>query len=297
MDTSMTLPPPPVQVPSPNPFTRALRAPFELRTWKETIHLLLNMPVGIATFTIIVTGFATGLGLLITLIGIPILIAMLYVSRAMGWFERGRAKVLLDLDVPSPYRADPPHDRWWRPFVSRVTDPATWTEIVYHLLLMPIGVVTFTLALTFWVLGLSTFFLPVYAWALPGPVHAFSSGADVNLVGGNSGGWVIGTPIEYAVVVLIGAGGILSTPWIIGGLATANRALVRAMLGSDVTQRVRELTASRSAAVDLAAQDRQQIERDLHDGVQQRLVSLAMDLGRAKEKLDTDPEQAKELVG
>src|SRR5262245_22497885 len=93
MDTSMTLPPPPVQVPSPNPLVRALRAPFELRTWKETIHLLLNMPVGIATFTIIVTGFATGLGLLITLIGIPILIAMLYVSRAMGWFERGRAKI------------------------------------------------------------------------------------------------------------------------------------------------------------------------------------------------------------
>ena len=68
------------------------------------------MPVGIATFTVIVTGFALGFGLLITLIGIPILIAMLYVSRGMGWFERGRAKLLLDLDVPSPYRPDPPSD-------------------------------------------------------------------------------------------------------------------------------------------------------------------------------------------
>jgi signal transduction histidine kinase len=297
MDTSMTLPPPPVQASSPNPLTRALRAPFELRTWKETIHLLLNMPVGIATFTIIVTGFATGLGLLITLIGIPILIAMLYVSRAMGWFERGRAKLLLDLDVPSPYRADPPRDRWWRPFVSKVTDPATWTEIVYHLLLMPIGVVTFTLALTFWVLGLSTFFLPVYAWALPEPVHAFATGPDVNVIGGSSGGWVIDTPIEYAMVVLIGAVVLLLTPWIVRGLATANRALVRGMLGRDLTARLQSVTASRAAAVDLAAEDRRQIERDLHDGVQQRLVSLAMDLGRAREKLDTDPAQAKELVG
>jgi signal transduction histidine kinase len=296
MDTSMTLPPAPVQAPSPNPFARALRAPFELRTWKETIHLLLNMPVGIATFTIIVTGFATGLGLLITLIGIPILIAMLYLSRAMGWFERGRAKLLLDLDVPSPYRADPPRDRWWRPFVSKVTDPATWTEIVYHLLLMPIGVVTFTLALTFWVLGLATFFLPVYAWALPGPVHAFATGPDVNVIGGSSGGWVIDTPIEYAIVVLIGAVVLLLTPWIVRGLATANRAVVRGMLGRDLTARLQSVTASRAAAVDLAAEDRRQIERDLHDGVQQRLVSLAMDLGRAKEKLDTDPQHAKELV-
>src|SRR4030095_14776443 len=114
MDTSMTIPPPPVQIRTPNLVVRALRAPFELRTWKETIHLLLNMPIGIATFTIVVTGFALGFGLLITLVGIPILIALLYVSRAMGWFERGRAKLLLDLDVPRPYRPDTTRDRWAR---------------------------------------------------------------------------------------------------------------------------------------------------------------------------------------
>ena len=177
----MTLPPPPVRVRSANPLVRALQAPFELRTWKETIHLLLNMPIGIATFTIVVTGFALGFGLLITLLGIPILIAMLYVSRGMGWFERGRAKLLLDVDVPRPYRADPPSDHWWRVPVSRLTDPATWTEIVYHLLLLPIGVLTFTVAFTFWVAGVSLLFLPVYAWALPEPVHVFDSWVKVTL--------------------------------------------------------------------------------------------------------------------
>jgi len=305
MDTSMTLPPPPVRVRTPNPLVRALRAPFELRTWKETIHLLLNMPIGIATFTIVVTGFALGFGLLITLIGIPILIAMLYVSRGMGWFERARAKLLLDLDVPRPYRPDPTSDRWWRVPVSRLTDPATWTEIVYHLLLLlPIGILTFTVASTFWVLGASLLFLPVYAWALPEPVHAFDSWVKVTLdaqphvgVVGGANGWVIDTPIEYVALVLIGAAILLATPWVVRGLATANRYLVRGLLGSDVFARVQTLTDSRAAAVDLAAEDRRRIERDLHDGVQQRLVSLAMDLGRAKEKLDTDPEGAKELVG
>ena len=264
------------------------------------------MPIGIATFTIVVTGFALGFGLLITLVGIPILIAMLYVSRAMGWFERGRAKLLLDVDVPPPYRPDPTSDRWWRVPVSRMTDPATWTEIVYHLLLLPIGVLTFTIAFTFWVLGASLLFLPLYAWALPGPVHLFDAWVKVTidaqptfeLVGGGRG-WVIDTPVEYTALVLIGAAVLLLAPWVVRGLATSNRALIRGMLGRDVTERVRELTASRTAAVDLAAEDRRQIERDLHDGVQQRLVSLAMDLGRAKEKLDTDtdPEGAKELVG
>jgi signal transduction histidine kinase len=108
--------------------------------------------------------------------------------------------------------------------------------------------------------------------------------------------WVIDTPVEFVLLSLAGLVVLLLTPWVVRGLAMANRALVRGMLGSDVTERVRELTASRSAAVDLAAEDRRRIERDLHDGVQQRLVSLAMDLGRAKEKLDTDPERAKELV-
>ena len=83
-------------------------------------------------------------------------------------------------------------------------------------------------------------------------------------------------------------------------MASASRGLVQAMLGGGASRqlsaRVRELTDSRTAAVDIAAADRRQIERDLHDGVQQRLVSLAMDLGRAQEKFDRDPEGAKVLL-
>jgi signal transduction histidine kinase len=304
MDTQLPLPAAPVPVRTSNPFARAVRAPFELRTWKETLYLLLNLPVGIATFTIIVTGFALGFGLLITLVGIPILIAMHYVSRAMGTVERVRANLLLDLDIPRPYRPDPPSDRWWRVFWSRATDPATWTEVVYHLLMLPIGILTFTVTFTLWTVGLALLFLPTYAWALPQPVHFVDAWVRITLdtspnfilVGSNGTGWAIDTPIEFALVSLIGLVLLLLTPWVVRGLATANGYLVRGMLGSDVIARVQTLTASRAAAVDLAAEDRRRIERDLHDGVQQRLVSLAMDLGRAKEKLDTDPERAKELV-
>jgi signal transduction histidine kinase len=228
---------------------------------------------------------------------------MLYVSRAMGTVERVRAGLLLDLDVPRPYRPDPPRDRWWRVFVSRATDPASWIEVAYHLLLLPIGVITFTITFTLWTLGLGLLFLPAYGWALDPPVQFIDSwvgvylGDDPSVIAGFSHEvWVIDTPVEFVLLSLAGLVVLLLTPWVVRGLAMANRALVRGMLGSDVTERVRELTASRSAAVDLAAEDRRRIERDLHDGVQQRLVSLAMDLGRAKEKLDTDPERAKELV-
>ncbi|MGZ8604316.1 MAG: sensor histidine kinase [Actinomycetota bacterium] len=90
---------------------------------------------------------------------------------------------------------------------------------------------------------------------------------------------------------------VLATPWAIRGIAYANGLLVRWLLGpTRLTARVHELTESRAAAVDLAGADRRQIERDLHDGVQQRLVALAMELGRAKEKLGSDPQRAGELV-
>jgi signal transduction histidine kinase len=305
MDTTMTLPPPPTTSTNPSPLSRALRAPFELRTWKETLHLLLNMPIGVATFTFIVTGFATGFGLLITLIGIPILIAMLYVSRGMGWFERLRAAALLDIHVPSPYRPDPPRDTWYRPFLSKASDPATWIEMVYHLILMPLGVITFTLVVTFWSLGLGLLFSPLIGFVTGHPAHLFDSWFNVTIgrsplvvdvTSTHGWHWIIDTPWEFAIITLAGVVVIFLTPWVVHGLAAANRAIVRGMLGKDVSERVRELTASRDAAVDIAAEDRRQIERDLHDGVQQRLVSLAMDLGRAKEKLDTDPDRAKELV-
>ncbi len=154
------------------------------------------------------------------------------------------------------------------------------------MLMLPFGILTFTVVLTLWSLAIGWLSFPLWAWAMdPVPSDA-----------GFPFRWGAIGPAENILAVPLGLLLLLLTPWIVRGLATANRMLVRGMIGSDVFARERTLTESRAAAVDLAAEDRRRIERDLHDGVQQRLVSLAMDLGRAKEKLDTDPERAKELV-
>jgi signal transduction histidine kinase len=77
-------------------------------------------------------------------------------------------------------------------------------------------------------------------------------------------------------------------------------AMVRALLtpsGAELlTAKVSSLTESRARVVDAADAERRRIERDLHDGTQQHLVSLAMNLGMAKEKLESDPEAARQLV-
>ncbi|MEY9874339.1 signal transduction histidine kinase [Streptacidiphilus sp. MAP12-33] len=86
-------------------------------------------------------------------------------------------------------------------------------------------------------------------------------------------------------------------PWIVHGLSAVDRALVGSLLSPGrLTERVRELEDDRGAVVDTAAADLRRIERDLHDGAQARLVTLAMDLGLAKEKLTEDPEAAARMV-
>jgi signal transduction histidine kinase len=102
------------------------------------------------------------------------------------------------------------------------------------------------------------------------------------------------------------AGGLillLLTPWVVRGIAWVHRLLVRSLLGATrADERVQQLEAARAQVVDDAATTLRRVERDLHDGTQAQLATLAMTLGQAKEKLEHregvpyDPAGALELV-
>jgi len=82
---------------------------------------------------------------------------------------------------------------------------------------------------------------------------------------------------------------VLAAPWVARGVTSVDRWLVRALLGpGTLTQRVRDLEQTRALAVDDAAARLRRVERDLHDGAQMRLATVAMHLGLAKEKLGDD---------
>jgi signal transduction histidine kinase len=101
--------------------------------------------------------------------------------------------------------------------------------------------------------------------------------------------------IALASVVLLPMA-IWVTPW----LGWLHGELGVALLGPNRTKRLEQkaerLQASRARGVDAAEAERRRIERDLHDGAQQRLVAVAMSLGRAKAKFDHDPEGVRELI-
>ena len=146
--TALPPPPPPPRLSPPlrprhagrrgGMLARLFRPVVEARTWKATLQAVLDLPFGIAWFTIIVTGLSVGVGTLITLIGIPVLLLLLLFSRALSGVERGRAGVLLDIDVPSPFRSLSAAGGLWARVKALVTDPAAWKALAFGLSAVPV---------------------------------------------------------------------------------------------------------------------------------------------------------------
>jgi signal transduction histidine kinase len=256
---------------------------IQRRTYLETFDLLLDLVVGVVWFTVFTTLLSTGAGLLITLIGLPILTATLYLARAAAHAERARVRGLLGLAIEKPTYRPPRGSGLWHRLSAPFRDRTTWKELFYLWLVQPaLGVVNFTVAVTAWAVPLWAITLPVYA------IHG--KGASPQIWSGRT----LDTWHEVLPVVVAGIVVLPLAPWLIRGFAAVDRATARWGLSASKVTTLRE-TQARS--VDIAMSDRRQIERDLHDGAQQRLLSLGMDLGMALEKFETDPDAARGLVG
>jgi hypothetical protein len=128
-------------------------------------YLVLGLPLGILTFTIAVTGLSLSAGLLITLLGIPVLVVTLLAARALAALERKRAELLLGL--PTPSRERRLTGGAWERTRTIITDPASWRDALWSLLLLPIGIAGFTVAVTLWSTALGFLTSPAWYWAMP----------------------------------------------------------------------------------------------------------------------------------
>jgi signal transduction histidine kinase len=261
------------------------------RTWLALTHhvagLIVGFVVGVAAVVLLMVGIAL---IPLMLVGVPIVGLTLRGADWFARFERARFALFLGTRIPGWQQAARAKYRWglvpsWRVYRER----ATWSEIGYTLARPVVSVITAALSLTVWSLSVVLLTLPLYNSSLP------SGGAVLN---GNMTTVLRGTP-EMAACAAIGLLLLLAAPQLTRGLAAADAAFTRLLLSppkADLAARVTELEISRERVVDAAEAERRRIERDLHDGAQQRLVALAMELGRAKAKLADDVDAARELV-
>jgi signal transduction histidine kinase len=254
--------------------------------WLTTTHLLLGLWVGIAAFIPTVVLLSLSIGLLpVFLLGVPLLGITLWLTRQLARLERGRFRLVLGVDIPEsqPRRLDGSILGQLR---TRMGSTAGWREVAYLLLRLPLGAIQFALTIVFWSVPVALLTLPIYNWALPNGGAALGFGITIR---------------SWWSTVLVGVLGLVLlvlSPRLVRWLGVVDVAFARRMLGpsGELAARVGELERSRARVVDAAEQERRRIERDLHDGAQQRLVALAMNLGRAKARYDQDPEAARTLI-
>jgi signal transduction histidine kinase len=270
--------------------TGLLRPLAERRTYLATLDLLLDLGFGIVWFSVFATGVAAGGGMADHAPRatdpdghVPVRTRgrlgrakarappARHRDRRSGasCSKRGRALEQARRAVPRPHDVE-----GIRLPLARAADQS---------------VVNFSVALTAWAVPLWAITLPIYAVEWPGAAPEVWNGTRLD-------SWHEVIPVAVAGLLLLPL-----VPWIVRGLAAADAAAARWGLSPSRTEvleeRIGTLRETQARSVDIAIADRRQIERDLHDGAQQRLLALGMDLGMALDKFETDPEAARELVG
>jgi hypothetical protein len=193
-----------------DPWRTALRPLTTTRGWTAVTHHLLGLPLGIAYFAWLVAGIAVGLGLFITLLGIPILTLVLASVRPLLELERGLANALLGTELPRA-GLGPGGTGWLGRLKAYWTDAKTWRGVGYLLARFPVGIVTFTVAMAVY---------STAVWLIAAPVLAPLARVDL-------GFWDPNTVLEGLSLVPPGLALLVGAGWISEGMAAMSRALVR----------------------------------------------------------------------
>jgi signal transduction histidine kinase len=234
--------------------------------WRSLAYLASGAVVGAAISVVLAVLLFAGLLLAVTVVGIALVVAIGLSAIWVARFERWRLR-LIDLSpMPDPHRAPagPGRRAWLR---HRVREPATWREF---------GFVVVSAMALWWIDGLVVglaFYVPLMFLGAP-----FVLGSATEM-------W-IALPAFFFGVMLVPVAAYPVTAW-----AGARAAMSRAILAprdDELDERLTLVTRSRARLVDAFEVERRRIERDLHDGAQQRLVALTMKLGLARLDLPAD---------
>lgn len=264
-------------------------------------ELLFHAPTVIivsVAFAVLTSLFSAGASLLTIFVGVFLLTVTLWVARWFGELELNRLEAAGMPRIARP-RWKQPGEGFWSKVLTPLADGHRWMYLLHgNFVNFVVGIVTWSLVLS-WVAGAAGG-LTYWFWAAFIPeddfylseviVSFFTRGAVV--IDGR-----VGDPILHFI---LGAVLLVTLPFVTRGLLRVHHGIASGMLGSwwsdDLARQVDDLSASRGAAVAAEGHSLRRLERDIHDGPQQRLVRLQMDLASAERALETDPDAARERL-
>ncbi|MEM7286606.1 MAG: sensor domain-containing protein [Actinomycetota bacterium] len=240
--------------------------------WVATGYLLASAFVAVGWFAVAAVVVALAIPLTILVAGIPVVVGLLAALVKLGSFDRRRAG-WLGADIQAPEMVA---GRSWVAWRDRFGDPVRWRALAYFASAVFVFWILFALAVVGWAGSLYLVTFPIWGWAIgAGPL-----GMVVSVLAG-----VVLAGVGPRAALLFGRLGVSYT---------------RSLLGRDevavMQERVDQLSANRDEILSAVATERRRIERNLHDGVQQHLVAMGIDLGLAANKIESDPAAAAELL-
>jgi len=259
---------------------------------RDAAFLLLSGPLSLLAFYLVVP--LTALGVVTTIIWVGLLLLVIDLSIAGGFANIARlavARVDGREPVPGGYLEPEPGASARRRLFRRLRDPQRWMDLLWAVIYFPVSLITWIISVVWLALAVAGLLAPIADITLDlvldpavgqrqGLAHLL--GLQPELF------WDIGFNLTCGIVFS------LTAPAVLRGLAAMQSGLIRAMLSwrSEVSR----LQTSRAAVQRAEADTRRRLERDIHDGPQQRLVRLRMDLARAHRQAEKDPVAASAII-
>ena len=259
---------------------------------RDAAFLLLSGPLSLLAFYLVVP--LTALGVVTTIIWVGLLLLVIDLSIAGGFANIARlavARVDGREPVPGGYLVPEPGVSARRRLFQRLRDPQRWMDLLWAVIYFPVSLITWIISVVWLALAVAGLLAPIADIILDlvlDPVVGQRQGLAHLLGLQPELLWDIGFNLTCGIVFS------LTAPAVLRGLAAMQTGLIRAMLSwrSEVSR----LQTSRAAVQRAEADTRRRLERDIHDGPQQRLVRLRMDLARAHRQAEKDPAAASAII-
>jgi signal transduction histidine kinase len=264
---------------------------------RELGFLALGYPIALVGFVFTIGMFFTGIGTIVTFfIGILILIATLYVSRGFGMLELVRLDWAGRPPIPRPDWQDArARQGFWGWLRSVLGNGHYWLALLHTMIvnwIVSFATWTLTIVWVFGGVGGVTYWL--WELVLPRQEHQWYFSRWVTQ-GHGVGAANTGSAVVDVILYFVGGVVLLGTlPFVTRGFTILHENIARGMLGAWRSEALRKQVTAASSA---EGHSLRRLERDIHDGPQQRLVRLQMDLAAAERQLANDPEKARTLIG
>ena len=184
-------------------------------------YVLIGFPLAIATFVLLVAGFAVGIGTLAITIGIVVLAGTLSAARGLARVERSRLDALLGIRTPRPAYRTPRGGRLGRA-VSAGADPRRWLDLLHGIVAFPVAVATFAIVVSWFAVAAGGLGYVLWQWSLPRDPDRHTLAYYVGL----------GTSDTADILLMTGIGAVaaLALPWVVRGCAALRAGLAWALL-------------------------------------------------------------------